>query len=90
MLTIDSAFATTTARDLVRINSINPALSPGAPGEVEIAAYTARLMKHMGLEVHTHEAAPGRPSVVGRLPGTGGGRSLMLNAHYDTVDVEDE
>ena len=26
-------------------------------------------------------------SVVGRLAGGGGGRSLMLNAHCDTVDV---
>src|SRR2546430_15717160 len=28
---------------------------------------------------------PGRPSVVGVLRGSGGGRSLMLNAHMDTV-----
>jgi acetylornithine deacetylase len=30
----------------------------------------------------------GRPCVVGRRPGTGGGRSLLLNAHIDTVPVE--
>jgi acetylornithine deacetylase len=30
----------------------------------------------------------GRPCVVGRLAGAGGGRSLMLNAHIDTVPVE--
>lgn len=30
----------------------------------------------------------GRPCVVGRLPGAGGGRSLILNAHIDTVPVE--
>ena len=30
----------------------------------------------------------GRPNVVGRLLGTGGGRSLMLNGHVDTVTVE--
>lgn len=30
----------------------------------------------------------GRPCVVGRLPGAGGGRSLVLNAHIDTVPVE--
>ena len=34
------------------------------------------------------EPAPGRTSVLGRLAGTGGGRSLMLNAHCDTVDVQ--
>ena len=31
-----------------------------------------------------------RPCVVGRLPGGGGGRSLMLNAHIDTVPVDAE
>jgi acetylornithine deacetylase len=30
----------------------------------------------------------GRPCVVGKLPGAGGGRSLVLNAHIDTVPVE--
>src|SRR5207237_3809647 len=33
------------------------------------------------------EPEPGRPSVVGVLRGSGGGRSLMLNAHLDTVGV---
>ncbi len=30
----------------------------------------------------------GRPNVVGRLPGTGGGRSLALNGHVDVVSPE--
>ena len=30
----------------------------------------------------------GRPNVVGRFRGTGGGRSLILNSHVDTVTVE--
>jgi acetylornithine deacetylase len=42
----------------------------------------------MGLEVRTLEPEPGRISVLGTLRGTGGGKSLMLNAHYDTVGVE--
>lgn len=31
----------------------------------------------------------GRPNVVGRLCGAGGGRSLILNGHIDTVEVGD-
>lgn len=31
----------------------------------------------------------GRPNVVGTLTGTGGGRSLILNAHIDVVDAGD-
>jgi acetylornithine deacetylase/succinyl-diaminopimelate desuccinylase-like protein len=81
-------FVESVARDLVRINSVNPTLSPGGPGEREIADYTAGVLERMGLEVTRHEPAPGRVSVTGRLRGTGGGRSLMLNAHYDTVGVD--
>ena len=40
------------------------------------------------MTVQLPEAAPGRVSVVGRLAGEGGGRSLMLYAHLDTVGVE--
>lgn len=72
---------------LVRINSINPTLVPGAPGEPEIAAYVARWLSAAGLTSQVIESTPGRPSVAARLAGTGGGRSLMLNAHMDTVDV---
>src|SRR3990170_3970716 len=45
-------------------------------------------MRDAGLEVELDEAAPGRQSVVGIARGTGGGRSLMLNGHIDTVGVE--
>ena len=45
-------------------------------------------MSAIGLEVSVHEPEPGRPSVVGIWRGRGGGRSLMLNAHYDTVGVD--
>jgi len=87
-LTIDRPYLTQTLTDLVRINSINPSLIAGGPGEAEIAAYIARSLHHLGLIVQTHEPEPGRVSVVGQRPGTGGGRSLMLNAHVDTVGVE--
>ena len=34
------------------------------------------------------EATPGRPSVVVRCAGRGGGRTLLLCGHIDTVNVE--
>jgi acetylornithine deacetylase len=75
--------------DLVAINSVNPDLIPGSPGEAEIAHFIANWSEQAGLEVHLHEPLPGRPSVVAIARGTGGGKSLMLNGHIDTVGVED-
>ena len=82
------AWCLTTLQRLVQINSINPKLAPGAPGEREIADYTALRLQEIGLEVERHEPEPGRISITGRLRGTGGGKSLMLNGHYDTVEVD--
>jgi acetylornithine deacetylase len=87
-IVIDRQYLTETLASLVRINSINPTLVSGGAGESEIAAYTADSMAAIGLEVSVHEPEPGRPSVVGIWRGRGGGRSLMLNAHYDTVGVD--
>jgi len=84
---IDTEYMTETLLDLVRINSVNPSLEPGAPGESEIADYVERSLGAIGLDVARHEAVQGRPSVVGRLRGMGGGRTLMVNGHYDTVGV---
>lgn len=72
---------------LVAIDSVNPDLVPGGAGEGEIAAFVARRLGGDGLDVRTVEPVPGRPSVVATLPGRGGGASLMLYAHLDTVGV---
>lgn len=85
---IDREYTVRVCQDLVRINSINPILVPGAPGEREVADYTAKTLAALGLDVQHHEPEPGRISVTGRLQGSGGGRSLMLNAHYDTVGID--
>lgn len=89
MLQIDKSYLLQTLVDLVKIDSVNPSLVPGAAGEARIAEYVAQRLTELGLQVTRHEPDPGRVSVLGRLPGSGGGRSLMLNAHYDTVGVEE-
>jgi len=73
--------------ELVAIDSINPDLVPGGAGEGAIAAHVAAWLEAHGLEVELSLAAPGRPNVVARAPGRGGGRSLLLLAHSDTVGV---
>jgi acetylornithine deacetylase len=88
MITTDSRFISEVLRGLVRIESINPTLDARGSGERAIAEYTANVLDRLGLQVNRHEPEPGRISVVGIWKGKGGGRSLMLNAHYDTVGVD--
>jgi acetylornithine deacetylase len=73
------------AAALVRIDSVNPALIPGAAGEREVGTFVAGWLAQAGLDVDVVEPVPGRPSVIGIARGSGGGRSLLLNAHLDTV-----
>jgi acetylornithine deacetylase len=67
---------------------VNPDLVPGGAGEEEVAAYIADHLGRAGLRAERREVAPGRPNVIGVLPGRGGGRSLLWNGHMDTVGVE--
>src|SRR3989449_10599950 len=71
--------------ELVAIESVNPDLVASGSGETEIARFVGSWLSDAGLAVEIVEPVPGRPSVVGVLRGTGGGRSLILNAHMDTV-----
>jgi acetylornithine deacetylase len=84
---IDRDYIRQTLARLVQINSVNSSLVAGAPGEREIAEFIAASLASIGLKTETFEPEPGRTSVIGRLVGSGGGRSLMLNAHSDTVDT---
>jgi len=84
---IDRDYLVAALIDLVRIDSVNPSLVPGGAGEAAVARHTADRMTALGMTVTTLEATSGRPSVVGRLTGSGGGRALMLNAHLDTVGI---
>jgi acetylornithine deacetylase len=75
------------AAQLVAIQSMNPDVVPGGSGEREIAHFVAEWCERAGLETFLTELAPGRANVVAVARGTGSGRSLMLNAHTDTVGV---
>lgn len=85
---IDNEYLVKTLADLVRINSVNPFFNEGETDESAIAAHVAAELERLGLTVMTREPEPRRVSVAGTLPGTGGGRSLILYGHMDTVNVE--
>ncbi|HUF12354.1 MAG TPA: M20/M25/M40 family metallo-hydrolase, partial [Longimicrobiales bacterium] len=72
---------------LVRTDSVNPSLDPAGAGEADVAARLAAEARALGMEVELVDAAPARTSLIATLSGAGGGRSLMLNGHIDTVSL---
>ena len=70
---------------MVRIESVTPSLIPTGAGEGKVAEFIAEWLARAGADVEVVDAAPGRPNVLARLRGSGGGPTLCLNAHSDTV-----
>lgn len=73
--------------DLVRIDSVNPSLSPGARGEENVARRIAAELDAIGCSVDVSYVAEDRPNIVGVLEGRAPGKTLMLCGHSDTVGV---
>ncbi len=87
-LTIDKNYIINTAVELVKIDSRNPSLEAGAPGEIKCAEYIALKMKELGLSAKIYKIDDKHANVVGVLKGRNTGKSLLFNAHMDTVGVE--
>ena len=58
--------------------------------EGPVADYVYEWLRREGFEARKEALVPDRPNVIGRLPGTGGGRSLVFNSHMDTTIHKDE
>jgi acetylornithine deacetylase/succinyl-diaminopimelate desuccinylase-like protein len=58
--------------------------------EEEVAKYLGSEFANLGMEVEYQYVEDGRPNVVGRLKGSGGGATLMFNAHMDHFDNPQE
>jgi len=88
-VSIANGDAVALTRELVRVDSRNPTLVAGAPGEGRIARVLADVLAAWGFRVEVIEAAPGRPNVIARMGNAKqGSRSLMFNGHIDVVGVE--
>lgn len=60
------------------------------PGrETEVGHYLAQYCRKKGFEVEVKPIVDGRVNVVVTLKGSGGGKSLLLNGHLDTVPPGD-
>lgn len=84
---IDRDFTLSTLQDLVRIDSRNPGLETGAPGERELARHVEALLGTLRWEAELHDLGNRRANVVATRKGSGNGPSLMINVHLDTVGV---
>lgn len=74
-------------RELVRIDSRNPSLVAGGPGESAVARALSEVLRAWGFEVDVVDVAPGRPNVIARV-GPRGAPSLMFNGHLDVVGTD--
>jgi acetylornithine deacetylase len=91
-------------RALIAFDTVTAALGAPAREEAALQRFLGRRLASSGAEVRVaepdsavvagHPMVPegfsfaGRPQLVARFAGTGGGRTLLLNGHVDVVDVE--
>jgi len=73
---------------LAAIDSRNPSLVPGAPGEQACAERLAEVLHAWGFAVRLDTVAPGRCNVVARI-GPAGATPLVLNGHLFTPTHRD-
>ncbi len=73
---VDERAIVALASDLIRIPSFKP-------DETPVAAYLSDFFRERGYRTDVQEVEPGRLQTIATLPGTGGGKSLMLNGHTD-------
>jgi len=76
-------------RDLIRIDTTNTGDTATSAGERAAAEYVAEKLAEVGLDPQLRESAPGRASVVARVPGADPGRNaLLVHGHLDVVPAE--
>lgn len=76
------------ARDLIRIDTTNWGQGKAKP-EAPAAEYVSDYLRDLGLEPTTFESAPGRTTVVTRVPGEQPELSaLVLHGHLDVVPAD--
>src|SRR5262249_12186488 len=80
---VDRARIVELARNLADIVSITGE-------EKDVAEYLGGEFERLGMQVEYQEVEEGRRKVIGTLKGTGGGATLMFNAHMDHFDNPQE
>src|SRR3712207_2768689 len=75
--------------DLLRIDTTNTGDLASSVGERAAAEYVAEQLAEVGVEAQLREAAPGRTSLVARIPGADRSRpALLVHGHLDVVPAD--
>lgn len=78
-------------RDLVALPSVNP-MRADIPSDItrehRVTAYLEQFFRTLGVPYERQPVAPDRENIVARLTIPGARRTLMLEAHQDTVPVD--
>jgi acetylornithine deacetylase/succinyl-diaminopimelate desuccinylase-like protein len=76
-------------RELIRIDTANTGEPATTAAERPAAEWVASRLGEVGVESQLRESAPGRASLVARLPGTDPGRgALLVHGHLDVVPAD--
>ncbi len=75
---IDGRWIADTAERLVRVPSVTLQ-------EQQVCRLYEEQLRETGMDVDVREVTPGRPNLYARVRGSGGGPTLMLNGHLDTI-----
>lgn len=83
--------ATRLLRDLVALPSINP-MGRDLPADLihehRVTAYLEKFFRGLGVDCQRQAVAPGRDNIVARCDVPGADRTLLFEAHQDTVPVD--
>jgi acetylornithine deacetylase len=78
-------------RDLVRLPSVNPmgrAVPEAVALEYRVTAYLEEFFRGLGVRCERQPVAPGRENILAFYEAPGAPRTLMLEAHQDTVPTD--
>lgn len=74
--------------ELVKINSVNPDLTPYGQGEREIGEYVHGHFQGLGIPSEVHTITEDRCNTTAFIRGNNPDKILLMNGHLDTVGIE--
>ncbi|RWQ13506.1 ArgE/DapE family deacylase [Mesorhizobium sp.] len=75
-------------QELVKIESVNPSLSPKGSGEKKVAEFLERFCRERNLPYEIQEVTDGRSNFLTWVPGHDPDKRVLFIAHMDTVPVD--